>query len=115
MKFKVEFDTDNAAFEDMELETARILKDVAVKIESGQNEGFAVDINGNRDFDNKGGRMKTKYPTPYDKIQSLEARLEKAKQIADWFVNYFTVEYPQDEGHPLRENALKLQSFLEEK
>lgn len=45
---KVEFKTDNAAFEDYkEGEIARILCEVARKIESGNTSGKVMDANGN--------------------------------------------------------------------
>ncbi len=50
MKFTLEFDCDNAAFDDQpEVETARILRKVADGIESGAIEDRHVirDINGN--------------------------------------------------------------------
>lgn len=49
--FKLEIETDNAAFEDgAELEIARILRNVAERLEylDGLREGNARDINGNR-------------------------------------------------------------------
>lgn len=51
--FKLSFDTDNAAFDDMpELEIARILRDIANRVESGEVSGYhkalnVRDINGN--------------------------------------------------------------------
>lgn len=47
---KIEFDSDNAAFEDdAQGETVRILRNIAKKIESGRTGEQAVhDINGNR-------------------------------------------------------------------
>lgn len=51
MSFKFEIDTDNAAFDDedgdLAGETARILRDVAAKVEDGRTSGRAVDFNGN--------------------------------------------------------------------
>lgn len=45
---KVEFKTDNAAFEDYkEGEIARILCQIARKIEAGSTEGKVIDLNGN--------------------------------------------------------------------
>ena len=48
---KIRFDTDNAAFDDMkEIEVARILRELAGKIESGGASGMfqnVHDINGN--------------------------------------------------------------------
>ena len=44
---KIEFNTDNAAFEDLQSESVRILRDIAKKIESGKVAGKIVDINGN--------------------------------------------------------------------
>ena len=49
--FKMEFATDNAAFDDMPAtECARILRDIARKIETGErlDGGPIRDINGNR-------------------------------------------------------------------
>jgi hypothetical protein len=47
---KIQFSTDNAAFEDngREEEIARILRRIADKIESGAVAGTARDSNGNR-------------------------------------------------------------------
>ena len=47
---KIEFETDNAAFFDGNAthETARILRNIADRIESGATEGGAHDFNGNR-------------------------------------------------------------------
>ncbi len=46
--FKLTFKTDNAAFEeDKSIEVARILRDVATKIETGKTSGKIFDINGN--------------------------------------------------------------------
>ncbi len=46
---KIQFNTGNAAFEDSNdvYEIARILKDIADRIESGRTEGKCVDYNGN--------------------------------------------------------------------
>lgn len=50
-QFAIQFDTDSAAFDDApEVETARILRDIASRIESGaiDSDGAVVhDINGN--------------------------------------------------------------------
>jgi hypothetical protein len=47
--FTLEFRTDNAAFDDgMAHETARILRDVAIRLMQGDLEGHARDVNGNR-------------------------------------------------------------------
>lgn len=44
----IRIDTDNAAFEDMPTEVARILRDAADKLEAGHIDGFSLrDINGN--------------------------------------------------------------------
>ena len=50
MKFKVEIESGNAAFESFaDKETARILRELADRIENtGDNEGVCRDINGNR-------------------------------------------------------------------
>lgn len=46
--FKVHFSTDNSAFTGIEaLETARILKEIAKKLEQGKLEGVVLDDNGN--------------------------------------------------------------------
>ena len=47
MHFQLFFDCDNAAFDEAASETARILRVVAGRIESGQLEGRAIDANGN--------------------------------------------------------------------
>lgn len=47
-RITLEFDTDNAAFEDREFETARVLRDVATKVENGSTGGTIYDYNGNR-------------------------------------------------------------------
>jgi len=46
----IRINTDNAAFEDenFELETARILRELAEKFENGMNPSGERDINGNR-------------------------------------------------------------------
>lgn len=51
MRFNLDFDMDNAAFEGdaAEGEVARILRNIAEKIEiAGLTEGAVYDINGNR-------------------------------------------------------------------
>lgn len=47
--FALQFNTDNAAFEgdNKPSEIARILRAVAFKVEAGETEGKARDINGN--------------------------------------------------------------------
>jgi hypothetical protein len=49
--FKLEIETANAAFtnsdQDAEFETARILREIASKLESGTRSGKCVDGNGN--------------------------------------------------------------------
>jgi len=47
--FELNFNTDNAAFSDgnKPYEIARILREIADKIEDGQTEGNIRDINGN--------------------------------------------------------------------
>ncbi|UTC28625.1 hypothetical protein MARCHEWKA_01120 [Brevundimonas phage vB_BpoS-Marchewka] len=48
--FKLEIDTGNAAFDegDKPYEIARILRDLAQKIENGADEGSVRDLNGNK-------------------------------------------------------------------
>lgn len=54
MKLKIDIEMDNAAFEDKELEAARILADLASRMETGQlgvepgNRLALMDVNGNR-------------------------------------------------------------------
>lgn len=49
MSFRIEFDTDNAAFEDaLYEETKRILEDISDQIYYGHREGTIRDSNGNR-------------------------------------------------------------------
>lgn len=46
--FKLEFDTDNAAFDHRAAsETARILREVGEKIKNGYFNGKVMDVNGN--------------------------------------------------------------------
>ena len=45
--FRIEFDTNNSAFECCEGEISRILNNVAGKVEDGRREGLINDINGN--------------------------------------------------------------------
>ena len=55
---KIEFSTDNDAFKDINtgektrlsesLETARILRDIANKVEEGYTNRYILDINGNK-------------------------------------------------------------------
>jgi hypothetical protein len=47
MKFKLEFNCDNAAFEDLEVEIARLLQVAAQKVEEGNKQGILLDSNGN--------------------------------------------------------------------
>lgn len=48
MKLSLDLNSNNAAFEDSgEFEVARILRDVADRIESGSTEGRLRDVNGN--------------------------------------------------------------------
>ncbi len=48
MDFEITFSIDNAAFGDCPMdEAARILRDIAQKLEGGQNAGNIRDINGN--------------------------------------------------------------------
>jgi hypothetical protein len=44
--FKLEIDTENAAFEDPS-EVPRMLEEIAIKIQAGQMNGKVKDINGN--------------------------------------------------------------------
>ncbi len=44
----ITFDADNAAFEDMHDECARILRAIAEKIDRGETGGDVRDINGNK-------------------------------------------------------------------
>ena len=46
--FKIEFETGNAAFDEEGYEIARILREVADKIEAGRYVESVVDLNGNR-------------------------------------------------------------------
>ena len=47
--FTLQFTTDNAAFEDCpEAEIARILRNIADRVDQGSDEGVAMDANGNR-------------------------------------------------------------------
>lgn len=49
MKFKLEFDMNNAAFDNAtEAETSRILIVVGEQIEQGKTDGIVMDYNGNR-------------------------------------------------------------------
>ena len=49
MKFKLKFNTDNAAFDNArEYEIARILRGIAQRIENGIEDGFIIDSNGNK-------------------------------------------------------------------
>lgn len=46
---KIQFKTDNAAFEEnRELEVADILKRIAYRVEEGATEGVIMDSNGNK-------------------------------------------------------------------
>ena len=46
--FRLEFDTDNDAFADnLDAESARILREVSMAVEQGRTEGRCRDINGN--------------------------------------------------------------------
>lgn len=47
MKFVVEINTDNSAFENGHNEISRILREVADKVEQGHPQGPTRDINGN--------------------------------------------------------------------
>ena len=46
--FRIEFDTNNSAFECGENEIRRILDNIATKIDDGRKEGLVMDINGNQ-------------------------------------------------------------------
>ncbi len=48
MTAKIEFETDNAAFEDGYSEVVAILREVADKIENGVTDGQIRDTNGNK-------------------------------------------------------------------
>lgn len=50
MRFRMEFDCDNAAFEGEERadETSRILRTIMGKVGAGQTEGPCIDTNGNK-------------------------------------------------------------------
>lgn len=49
MEFKLEMDCNNDAFaEDLEVELARILRDVANKVRAGHGNGPVRDSNGNK-------------------------------------------------------------------
>ena len=46
---KIQFDTDNAAFEEYgDAEVRRILEEIADKVEHGYDHGSIMDINGNK-------------------------------------------------------------------
>lgn len=47
MKFKLEFDCGNAAFNDLEGEITRLLEVAAEKVRDGNKEGILLDFNGN--------------------------------------------------------------------
>ena len=47
MGFRLEFETDNAAFEDGNGEAVRLLLQVAARVQAGETEGLVRDINGN--------------------------------------------------------------------
>lgn len=47
-EFTLAVTTENAAFEDKPYETARILREVADRIERGHDAGVIWDVNGNR-------------------------------------------------------------------
>ncbi|MFA5436896.1 MAG: hypothetical protein WC372_12730 [Candidatus Neomarinimicrobiota bacterium] len=47
--FKIEIETGNAAFEDdRNMELARILRQIAERLENGEDAGRVLDINGNK-------------------------------------------------------------------
>lgn len=46
MKFKLEFNCDNAAFDDLEAEIARLLQVAAEKVQDGNKQGILLDLNG---------------------------------------------------------------------
>lgn len=48
MRFQLQFDMDNAAFEEPGLEAARILRHVADGVELDAKEGNCTDFNGNK-------------------------------------------------------------------
>jgi hypothetical protein len=45
--FKLEFNTANAAFDDLPSESARILRDVIKRLQQGHTGGTCRDVNGN--------------------------------------------------------------------
>lgn len=48
MTFSIDIDTDDAAFsDDPEVESARILRDIATRVEVGYDGGTVHDLNGN--------------------------------------------------------------------
>ena len=47
MTFRLEFATDNAAFEGRPLESARLLSLAAARVAQGETEGVLLDWNGN--------------------------------------------------------------------
>ena len=46
--FRIEFDTNNAAFECGTYEIKRILDNIANKVDGGKREGLVIDVNGNQ-------------------------------------------------------------------
>lgn len=44
----IKIETDNAAFEELHTETARILRVLADRIDDGETSGNLFDVNGNR-------------------------------------------------------------------
>lgn len=48
IELEIQFDCDNAAFDDDSSEHIRIFKDVISKIERGIDDGICRDINGNK-------------------------------------------------------------------
>lgn len=45
--FKLEFDTDNAAFDDLEYAVVEIIDAVQTKVSLGERSGSVLDFNGN--------------------------------------------------------------------
>lgn len=62
-EFSITFDMGNAAFDDgnAPAECARILRDIAAKVERGQEDGTVRDVNGNNV-----GAWSAEYPEPED-------------------------------------------------
>lgn len=48
MKFTLEINCDNAAFEALEMETQAVLVDVGRRVYRGEKSGYIYDFNGNK-------------------------------------------------------------------